>query len=298
LLAEFERDDGSADPLMKEGSMLRKSFTAVALIAVIACCAGGYASLNAAQAADQAPPMGGGYANVIAIPVDPADAADGKAIVGALIKPEGAGPFPTVVYISGCAGLDLLADKALQKALIGHLTTKGFATFVVDLYTPRKEANGACENGIAPMARGARDIHAVLNVLVAMPEVDANRVFLQGYSLGASSALLASDSRAMAAHKAKVAGVVAFYPYCKLGTDFSVPTLVLIGDKDDLTPARYCQEITGKPNLEVVVYPGVTHAFAMPGQNIKFMGSQLTYDEKATQDAEQRVDAFMAAHMK
>ena len=279
--------------------MLRKSLTAAALIAMTACYAGGYASLTAAQAADQAPPMGGGYANVIAIPVDPADAADGKAIVGALIKPEGAGPFPTVVYISGCAGLDLPADKALQKALIGHLTAKGFATFVVDPYTPRKEANGACGgDGIAPMARGARDIHAVLDVLPTIPEIDANRVFLQGYSMGAASALMASDSHAMAAHKVKVAGVVAFYPYCKLGTDFSVPTLVLIGDKDDLAPARYCQEIAGKPNLEVVVYPGATHAFAMPGQNVKFMGSQLTYDEKATQDAEQRVDAFIAAHMK
>lgn len=173
--------------------MLRKSLTAVALIAMTACHAGGYASLTAAQAADQAPPMGGGYTNVIAIPVDPVDADDGKAIAGALIKPEGAGPFPTIVYISGCAGLDLPADKALQKAVIGHLTAKGFATFVVDLYTPRKEANGACENGIVPMARGARDIHAVLNVLATMPEVDANRVFLQGYSLGASSALMASD---------------------------------------------------------------------------------------------------------
>ncbi|MGO9389969.1 hypothetical protein [Rhodoblastus sp.] len=47
-------------------------------------------SLSAAQA----PPMGGGYTNVIPIPVD--DPAV-KSIAGALFKPEGAGPFPIVI---------------------------------------------------------------------------------------------------------------------------------------------------------------------------------------------------------
>ena len=45
---------------------------------------------------------GGGYTNVIPIPVD--DPAT-KAIAGALFKPDGAGPFPAVVYMSGCEGL-------------------------------------------------------------------------------------------------------------------------------------------------------------------------------------------------
>ena len=48
------------------------------------------------------PPMAGEYTNVIPIPVD--DPAT-KAIAGALFKPDGAGPFPAVVYMSGCEGL-------------------------------------------------------------------------------------------------------------------------------------------------------------------------------------------------
>ena len=48
--------------------------------------------------------MGGRYANVTPIPVD--DRAT-KAIADALSKPEGAGPFPAVVYIFGCYGLGL-----------------------------------------------------------------------------------------------------------------------------------------------------------------------------------------------
>jgi len=48
-------------------------------------------SLATGQAA---PPMGGGYTNVIPIPVDDPTT---KAIAGALFKPAGAGPFAAVV---------------------------------------------------------------------------------------------------------------------------------------------------------------------------------------------------------
>jgi dienelactone hydrolase len=45
--------------------------------------------------------MGGGYANVISNPVDDPDV---KAIAGALFKPAGNGPFPTVIYMMSCTG--------------------------------------------------------------------------------------------------------------------------------------------------------------------------------------------------
>ena len=47
--------------------------------------------------AAQTPPMGGGYTNVIPIPIDEPGT---KAIAGALIKPEGAGPFPAIIIHS------------------------------------------------------------------------------------------------------------------------------------------------------------------------------------------------------
>jgi hypothetical protein len=52
----------------------------------------------------QTPPLiGGGYTDVTTIPVnDPAI----KAIGGALFKPAGAGPFPAVVYMTVCGGID------------------------------------------------------------------------------------------------------------------------------------------------------------------------------------------------
>ena len=69
-------------------------------------------------------------------------------------------------------------------------------------------------------------------------------------------------------------------------------------------PAKYddnglVNNVTGKTNFEVVVYPGATHVFDEPSEKPRdFLGHHYVYDEKATQDAQQRADTFMAAHMK
>jgi len=47
-----------------------------------------------------------------------------------------------------------------------------------------------------------------------------------------------------------------------------------------------------------VVYPGATHAFATPGLNDVVGGVRWVYDAKAAEDAQARVNAFMAAHIK
>jgi dienelactone hydrolase len=55
----------------------------------------------------------------------------------------------------------------------------------------------------------------------------------------------------------------------------------------------------GKTDFEVVVYPDDTHAFTLPSEKPHdYRGRHMVYDEKATQDTEQRAHAFMAAHMK
>ena len=80
------------------------------------------------------PSTGGGYTNVIAIPVDDADT---KAIAGALFKPQGAGPFPAVIYLGFCASFDSNVERAVQKPLVERLPAKGFATLIVDPYRRR-----------------------------------------------------------------------------------------------------------------------------------------------------------------
>src|SRR5205807_1003086 len=84
---------------------------------------------------------------------------------------------------------------------------------------------------------GSNDALAAVAVLKAMPEIDANHIFLVGFSLGGYSSLLATDSKNPASHNGAVAGVIAYYPLCYDGVDPPVAALVLIGEQDASTPA-------------------------------------------------------------
>jgi dienelactone hydrolase len=265
------------------GRNIRKTATAVA-IAIAAM--GTFISVSAADT----PKMGGGYKDVIAIPVDDPQI---KQIAGALFKPTGAGPFPAVIYMSTCAGIDSLEDRFVQNALRDRLVSKGFAVLIVDSYWPRQEWRGVCDkakDGGEYDARGAKDIHAAIDVLRANPEIDANRIFIQGYALGASAALSAIDTSNAATHKTKVAGAIAVSPHCRGEAALSAPALIMVGDKDKWTPAAPCKALERPPHVKVVVYPGVGHAFVLP------FGHRVSYDHKAASDARDRAEAFLDAH--
>ena len=94
----------------------------------------------------------------------------------------------------------------------------------------------------------------------------------------------------------KIAGVIAYDVFCYDKMDPGVPTLVTIGEKDKAYPAEARQAaVKDKPNVELVVYPGETHAFMIPGAPSTF---GIVYDETAAADVMQRTEAFIAAHMK
>jgi dienelactone hydrolase len=277
-------------------------FAGTLVVAALSCATSLQAQTSTqAPSGQTAPPIGGGYTDVTAIPVnDPAI----KAIGGALFKPPGAGPFPAVVYMQGCGGINAPLLRAVNKTTTDHLLAKGVAILIVDPFTPRNEPTGVCANlgdqekASQYFSRGSNDILAALKVLEAMPDIDTKHIFLQGYSYGAIASLIATETKNPANH-AKIAGVIAYYPLCYDGVDPSVPVLVLIGEKDDWTPAAKCQAVTGKTDFEVVVYPGATHVFNQPSEKPRdFLGHHFVYDEMATQDAQQRADAFMAAHIK
>ena len=116
-------------------------FTSVTAVAVSATL--GVSTLAAAQTA---PPIGGGYTNAIPIPVDDETT---KNIAAVLFKPTGAGPFPAVVYMSGCDELNIPPEISLERATIDHYLARGVATLIVDPFTPRNEygmaPHGLCE---------------------------------------------------------------------------------------------------------------------------------------------------------
>ncbi len=265
--------------------------------AAVAAFAGAMVLLPPVSAA-QAPTMERGDAEVISIPVDDPV----KAIAGALFRPASEGPFPTIVFLGGCGPVGDAEGRALEKSVIDHDLHSGFATLIVDSFAPRGLAEGVCDRRGNPVWFGIRaaDAHAAKGALTAMPEIDARRIFLVGYDHGGTAALLAADRVAAAQHKATFAGVIAYYPYCGFtcGCAFSVPTLILAGDADEIAPGDRCRPLKDTPNAELVIYPGAAHGFATPGVGTSDDGRRVAYDAKAAADAQARADAFIAAHMK
>lgn len=259
--------------------------------------------------ASDPPKMGGGYTNVIPIPVD--DPAV-EAIAGALLKPEGPGPFPTVVYMPPCGGPNFPPEYKAEQFVIDRMLSTGIAVFMVDTHTPRGEDDNCGklltvledvqnENPVVLelMKQGGDDAVAALKVAKTLGEVDPDNVFLMGFSSGATSALYATDPMAPSSHDTEIAGVIAYYPLCFDRAEASVPTLILIGEKDDWTgPVVACQALSGRNNFDVVVYPGATHSFSMPfDEPVDFAGHHMAYDQATTMQAQERVEDFIKAHL-
>lgn len=255
------------------------------------------------------PKMGGGYTNVIPIPVD--DPAV-KAIAGALLKPEGSGPFPTVVYIPPCGGPNFPPEFKSEQFVIDRMLSKGVAVFMVDTHTPRGEDDNCGklltvledvqnENPavLQLMKQGGDDAVAALKVAKALPDVNPKNIFLMGFSSGATSALYATDPASPSSHDTEIAGVVAYYPLCFDRVEASVPTLILIGEKDDWAgPVAACQALKGRNNFEIVVFPGATHSFSMPfDEPVDYAGHHMAYDQATTMQAQEHVETFINAHL-
>src|SRR3984957_1531025 len=96
----FGGADAPASPHAEETFVKRSFLTSVAGLALATSSMLVSPTISAGQTA---PPMGGGYTEVVPLPVDDPTP---KSIAGALLKPAGSGPFPGVVFMTGCAGLN------------------------------------------------------------------------------------------------------------------------------------------------------------------------------------------------
>ena len=202
-------------------------------------------------------------------------------------RPAGDGPSPAVVILHDCSGLGARSSGA--PARWSHeLVARGYVTIVPDSFTTRGHPDGVCTDGrpsrgeVAP-ARRALDAYAALAHARALPFVDGRHVGLMGGSHGGSStlaALAAADDPGDALARAQrdgFAAAVALYPGCRAryggwrpdadGAYRPVaPLLILIGERDDWTPAAPCEALVrstrGGPHpADIVVYPGARHSF-------------------------------------
>jgi dienelactone hydrolase len=227
-----------------------------------------------------------------------ASAGRGDPIQGYLTRPKGPGPFPAVVLLHTCLGLPA------ERASIGErIAAWGYVALFVDDFTTR----GLKETCAVDFSQALPDAYGALAYLGRLSYVDPGGIAAVGFSQGGDTALkIATGVRAGSAGDQRTGFIAAaaFYPPCAnlAGAKLDIPTLILVGGNDEVTPAADCAGLVKRqaPGMvKVAVYPGASHAFDLPefGAGTKVMGMLLAYDRNAAQRSWKELRGFLAARL-
>jgi dienelactone hydrolase len=242
-------------------------------------------------------------------------------IAGTLIRPTGPGPFPAVVQLHGCGGVEAQSFRWAR-----WLADRGYVALVVDSFGPRGLA-GDCRSGPGdpPITARFDDAFGALRYLQSLPYVRGDRVAAIGWSQGGVYAMAVINGPSL--ERARRRGVdlpvpgfaagVGVYPggcFSLVGEQVVRPLLVLIGEADDWTPAAKCREMVeamrGRgADATIVTYPGAYHYFDVEGQRREVLaqvendnrpggfGATVSYQAEAAADARRRIEEFLARHL-
>jgi dienelactone hydrolase len=202
--------------------------------------------------------------------------ADGQLTLHAILyRPEGAGPFPAVVALHDCGGLEQRPNTQAQlyAEWAKTLVASGFVVLFPDSFGSRGLGSQCRERHRTVHASRERiaDANAARHWLQEQSYVRADRVSLLGWANGAVATLW-TIRRNTAGHPDAndFRSAVAFYPSCARLLDSAwsarVPTLILIGSADDWTLATPCQQMVAgargrSAHVQIIVYPGAHHEF-------------------------------------
>jgi dienelactone hydrolase len=217
---------------------------------------------------------------------------------GILTRPQGQGPFPAIVMLSGGRGFHDAHSKWIER-----FVNWGYVALQVETLSSRglSEIFGGFGLVIGPR-EAAQDAYDAKTYLSGLPYVDANRIALIGWAYGAWAALPAIDPTIPFQNRGKpFKAAVAFYPLCDQPLmGFDAPLLILHGALDTWHPVMRCRIIEGRNEQEIImkIYPSAYICFDMEGIDKTDMGHRLLYDAAATADAVEQVKNFLAKHFK
>jgi len=231
--------------------------------------------------------------------------ADGRTqLTGYLFVPPAAGPNPAVVMLHGRGGLyssnvnqacTLVAKdnnspcnaSTLSKrhaAWGAYWAARGYLALLPDSFGPRNKARGFArfthddpdrddvnERTVRPL-----DAEGALKYLQSRPDVTQGRIFLQGWSNGASTALNVMY-RQTSLPASGFRAAIALYPGCGpralISQDYKAasPVTVFLASADEEVSPAVCHRVLDAAQskdqpVKIVEYAGATHGFDDPGK--------------------------------
>lgn len=192
---------------------------------------------------------------------------------------------------------------------------EGKAVLFPDSYGSR-ELGPQCrvkERRVLARRERVADILAARQWLIEQPWVAHKRISLMGWANGASALLWAVRPQLSSRHEPDFRSAIAFYPDCRLssglGWSARVPTLVLIGGKDDVSSPPACRQMVdgahGRSALaRIVVYPSAYHDFDRADLPLRALDTtadaadpekgHIGTDSEARADSQKRVEEWLA----
>jgi dienelactone hydrolase len=212
-------------------------------------------------------------------------------------KPDGPGPHPAVVFVSGCSGFAPAFAPGAYERVAEQLRKQGHMVVYAD-YLGRWNLR-SCSGTTITHADAAKELVTVATWLKSQPSIDPARITALGWSYGGGAVLVAlarySDDRL------GFSRAVVYYPDCrsvqpwKAGT----PVLMLLGAEDDVAPGKPCEAAAKKSaapaSVKIIWYPGAYHAFDVSELPPKTRGpfGTIGYHAQAATAAWQEVEQFL-----
>jgi dienelactone hydrolase len=223
-----------------------------------------------------------------------------------------------VIALHGCGGLAGHSEpiQPRYRDWAEQLLKDGNAVLLPDSYGSR-ELGPQCRVGerrIHARRERVADIVASRQWLMQQPWAAHGRISLLGWANGASALLWAVRPQLSSrGAEPDFRSAIAFYPDCRissgLGWSTRVPTLLLIGGKDDVSSPLACHQMIdgarGRSALtRIVIYPGAYHDFdrvnfplhALAGTSDATVPDRghLGSDPEALADSQKRVAEWLA----
>jgi dienelactone hydrolase len=267
--------------------------------------------------------------------------ADGETeIVAYLFKPKEAGPRGAVVMLHGRAGpysANVNADCTLVARTVpspcnaatlskrhmmwgDYWAARGYVALLPDSFGPRGKAHGfgrgthddpdrddVNERTVRPL-----DAEAALGFLRARKDVLPQRIFLQGWSNGGSTALNVMIRQGMIRQgmgggagggaRSGFRAALVFYPGCgkaallERTVTTTTPIAMFLGTDDEEVSPTICQHVAERSlaagtKIDVTLYQGATHDFDDPGEKRQSVPANAAAKEDAMRKAIAVVEA-------
>lgn len=208
-------------------------------------------------------------------------------------------PVPTVLFFHGCSG----PTASHEQDWAQRFNEAGIGLIAVDSYQGRGiEWRQACDFKVMTPWQRSADVLATIEDVKADPRVDADQLYLAGFSHGAVTiwaALVQASSQTPpiglrqwpeVGFEQHVQGAFMFYGTCMQPWTVDVDAAMFLGTDDRYIQEETCQAYEPKHpheagELIVKIYPGATHTFDHAKPNPANIEAGSRYDPAATEDA-------------